>query len=106
MEEFFLSLLFSFYKLDIINKKNVEFTVFVSENSGLILFDSSYILMCEHFRRNVKYLCFRIITDYLNSDGLHEMSLSETGSSVNEKRIVDISRRFSYCNGYGMSILI
>ena len=78
MEKFLLSLLLSFDELYVIYKKHIELAVLIAEYPGLVLLDGRYIFVCEHFGRYIKYLGLRIIAYYLNSDGLHEMSLSET----------------------------
>lgn len=106
MEEFFLRRLFSFKELDIVYQQHIQLAVFVSEGPGFIVIDGGDQLIREHLRGHIKDLGFRIIADYLHSDGLHQVSLAESGSSVNKQRVINISRGLSYRDRNGVSVLI
>ena len=102
MEKFFLCRFLSYNKLDIIDKKYIDISVFFAEfgHSGVIsVTDRLDQLICKFFAGNIQNLTVFIMLNNVMSDGMHKVGLAKSGASVDKKRIVGISRRF--CNRKG-----
>ena len=100
MEKFFLSGFFSYNKLNIIDEKNINISVFFTEFAHcrvISVSDGFDQFICKFLTGYIENPAVFVVFQYKMSDGMHKMRFSETGSAVNKQRIVGIPRRFGNC---------
>ena len=100
VEKFFLSGFFSYNKLNIIDEKNINISVFFTEFAHcrvVSVSDGFDQFICEFLTGYIENPAVFVVFQYKMSDGMHKMRFSETGSAVNKQRIVGIPRRFGNC---------
>ena len=91
MEEFLLRTLLTNDKLDIIDKKHVIVTVFVTElsHSRFVLGSLAVLQRFDQFigeclARNIKHFLLRVLIQYKMCDRMHQMRLPQSDVSVQE----------------------
>ena len=109
MEKFFLRGLLFRQKLNVVDDKHVDVTVFVSEihtflRIGFALTDSRYKVARELFAGCVKNVFKRVVLFYVVCDSVHYVRFSETRSAVNEQRVIAVRRVFG--NGFCRSVKV
>ena len=107
MEKFLLRRFLSYNKLNIINEKDINVTVFLAEftHGGVIsITDGLDQLIGKFFTCNIENLTVIIIFNNKVGDGMHKnVVLSKSCTTIDKQRIVRISRRFRYCQGCSLS---
>jgi hypothetical protein len=92
--------------LDIIHQKDVLIAILGSKLSHFFVPQAVDQFVGKFLRRKVTDLGREIILDNVISNGVKEVSLSETNASVDEQGVVVFSREVGYGQGGGMSELI
>ena len=106
VEKFLLCGFLSYNKLNIINEKDINVTVFLAEftHGGVIsITDGLDQLIGKFFTCNIENLTVIIIFNNKVGDGMHKMGLAKSCTTIDKQRIVRISRRFRYCQGCSLS---
>ena len=78
IKEFGLDTVFTDKELDIIDKKDIDRTVFVTEFRVILVLDAGDKSICEGFACGVDDLLFGMLLDYGIAYGLHEVGLAKT----------------------------
>jgi hypothetical protein len=94
MEQALLRLLFTGYKLNIIQEQDIYTAIFVPEVLASPLSDSADELVSELFSGDIHHP--RANSYRLPADGMQEMGLSQAYTTVNKQRIVAVSRILRY----------
>jgi len=102
VEELFLSLFLAFEKLDVVDQKDVDVTVTVSEVVGLVVLDRVDELVGEGLARDVNDLSFGICRNHAVTDRVHEVRFPQTYTAVQEERIVSAAGRLRHRLGGGV----
>ena len=95
MEKFLLCGFLSYNKLNIIDEKNINISVFFTEftHCSIVSVSNGFDQFVGKFLTGyIENPAVLVVFQYEMSDGMHKMSLSKSGSSVNKERIVSISR--------------
>src|SRR5699024_8399583 len=95
MEECRLCRFLACEELYIVNQQYIHIPVPVPEGFGLVVPDGVYELIREFFTGQVGNFCVRPVLQHIMSDGMHQVRLAETDTSVYEKRIIRFGRRLS-----------
>ena len=99
MEELFLCTLFSYNKLNIVNKKYINISVLLAElgHSRIVaVTDGVDQFICKVFTRDIEDLGFRVILKNKMGNRVHKVSLAETDTCIEIQRVIDLARRFRY----------
>ena len=105
VEKLLLRALFSYNKLNIIDQKHIDAPVLLAElGCGIVVFVSDCIdqFVRELLGGHVHDLGVWVILQNKVCDRVHQMRFAESNTSINEKRVVDLSRGF--CNGKGCRV--
>ena len=100
MKEFLLHGFLTNDKLDIIDQKDIYIAVFITEflhgigTVALFVTDRFDNLIDEGLTGNIYDTLCIVAVNNVVTDRMHEVSLSETGASIDKQRIVNISGLF------------
>ena len=100
MEKFFLCRFLSYNKLNIIDKKNINVSVFFTKLGHcrvISITDCFDQFVGKLFTGNVKYFAVFIMINNEMSNRMHQMSFSQTCTAIDKERIVGITRGFGNC---------
>ena len=106
MEKFFLCRFFSYNKLNVIDQKNINISVFFTEfgHSRVISVSDGFDqFIGEFFAGYIQNFAVFIVFNNIMSDGMHQMCFSKSGTAIDKERVVGISRRFGNCQSCGLS---
>ncbi len=95
MEKFLLRGFLSYNKLNIINEKDIDITVFLAEftHCGVIsISDGLDQLIGKFFTCNIENLLLSSIFKNKMGDGMHKMGLAKSCTTIDKQWIVRISR--------------
>ena len=110
MEELFLSRFLSYYKLYVVNQKNIDIAVTMAEGidqSDIIRIPQRIDqLIGECFGRNIPDGLLRLCCDDVAGDRMHQVRLAKSRASVDKQRVVHPAGRFCYGNCRRMRKLI
>ena len=103
MEEFFLSLYFTGYELNIVHHEQVGIAVFIAELGVFTALDGVYQLVGEFITLDVNDAVVLTGALELVADGIEQVSLAKAGAAVNEKGIIGARglARYGLCRGVG-----
>ena len=88
MEKFFLCRFLTCDKLNVVYKKHVRFSVFVSELGLCARSDAFYHLICKLIALDIDYRNVRIIFRKLVYNSIKKVSFSESRGSVNKEGVI------------------
>ena len=106
MEKFLLRGFLSRNELDVVDEKNVGLAVFFAEFDRSLIGNGCDELICKLFALHVYDVCAGVVQAYFVGYGVEKMCFSESGLTVDEKRIVGCSRIVGYRNAGGMGKFI
>src|SRR3989338_9791122 len=101
MEQFFLRLFGICDKLDVIHDKNVILPVLILKTVRAPSTYCIYIINRKSLTRHIKNFFVGVSFFEIISDGLNEVCFAVPGRSVNEERVIGLSRALkdSFCRG-------
>jgi hypothetical protein len=88
VEELRLCSFFAGHELNVIHQQNVNAPVPFPEIENPVIADGVDHLVHEPFGRDVSQFQAAIMLQHVLTDGMHQVRLSETNTSVNEQRVV------------------
>ena len=91
IKEFFLGFFLIDDELKIINDETVEFLEFTIEFFAFAILDGVYEIGIEVGNRGIENLIVGILLEEFIADGLNEVSLAETRSTIKEERVVAVA---------------
>ena len=95
MEKFFLDTLFTGKELNVVNEQDVGLAITLAEFNELVVLDPIDELVGELFTGKVGHPCVWALTNHLLSDGMQQVGLAKSYSSIKEQGIVGFTRRLS-----------
>src|SRR5678816_865149 len=102
MEELFLCSLFRRNELNVVDQQNIVISVSLAEAQELVVPNGADEIVGELFRGDVGQPQTAVSSFDLLADGVHEVGLAETHSSIHKQRVVGL--RGSFCDRKGRSV--
>ena len=96
VKELLLNPLFARQKLDVIDQQHVRLPVFLAETGKLVVLDAVDVFVGELLGRNKRYARALLVYHDVLSDGVQQMGLAQTDSTVKEKRVVRLAGRLGH----------
>ena len=106
MEELILGLLFAGQKLHVVDNEDVDVAVLIGEGRVLLLLDGIDELVGERLDTDIGDALGWIVLVDLVTDGLHQVSLTETDATVHKEGIVLSARIFGHGLGGGVGKVV
>ena len=96
MEEFLLRLLLALQKLDIVDDQTVNITVLLAEGLSRLILDRIDDFVRKLFTGGVEHLHAGVVLLDAVADSVHQVSLAQTNTAVQEERVVGMRRIVGY----------